>query len=153
MVNDLILAALYDAFHNSRISPKAIAEKMGVSYNYLARAVMAGDSGCNFPLHWMITFVKATGRYQALKILVNACGYLMVRNPRVSKDVKELQHGLHHFQQRFCAVIELLVRFIHEPTVTNRDLVTEKLIEHQEEAEFWKRMIKSGNVGQLEFGF
>lgn len=152
-VNERILAALYAAFHGGKKSPKQTAEALSVSYSYLARAVLAGDSGCNFPVLWLVPFVQITGNHTVVKVIVNACGFLMVRNPRVSRSVKEMRHGVHRFQQRFCEVIQLLIQFLNEPTGRNRDAVLDSLVCHQEEAEYWKRMVRAGDVGQLELAF
>lgn len=90
-INMRLKKALYDAFHNSSQSPKEVAAKMGVKYSYLARAVLSGSSGCNFPIEWLVMFVRVTGRYTVLKVIVNAAGFLLVRRPRSVRSKDESQ--------------------------------------------------------------
>jgi len=41
-----IVEALYETFHRSRKHPKEIADQVGVSYSYLARAILRGCCKC-----------------------------------------------------------------------------------------------------------
>lgn len=147
-----IKAALYEAFHNSKLAPKAIADKMNVSYNYLARAVIDGPSACNFPLHWLIPFLKITGKFLALKLIVNACGFLMVRKPRAFKNVEQIRISLREFQRQFLAAVDCLIDCLNNPTCKTSHAAIDALIIHQEETEYWIRMIKTKNYSQLELG-
>jgi len=151
IANENLRKALYDAFHDAAVSPKEIAQALGVSYNYLAKAVISGENGCRFPLEWLIPFMKITGQYWALKIIANACGFLLVQNPRLKKG---LRAGFQDYQRRFCETLAKMISYSRQPSASRRSEAVAALTEHQEETEFWKRIIRDErNINQLAMEF
>lgn len=151
--NARVKDALHSALHQSAQPAKEIASRMNIKYSYLARAVIQGESGCNFPVEWLVAFVRITGRVQVLKIIANACGYMLVRNPKGFKNLDQLKMTLFAYQRRFDGVLDALVLCINEPTGENCAKAAEELKVHQEETEHWRRVVGSRNVSQLRLDF
>ncbi len=145
-----ISEALHDTFHRSKKHPQEIADELGVSYNYLARAVLDGASGCNFPLRLLIPLMKITGDYTVLKRMANMCGFLLVRPPRGVKKVVDLQKDLNKYQKGFNAIMTSLIEFIEKPTYEEGQRVIEMLLKHMEETEWWRRRCHRNIVNQME---
>lgn len=78
---------LYRTIHRNRKPPKAIAEEIGVSENYLYRAALPDPdesdtgTGCRFPLKKLIPLVRATGDYSVLDYIERTLGRVAVALP------------------------------------------------------------------------
>ena len=150
MINQSLDQALHDTFHGSRKSPKAISEECGVKYNYMARMVLNGESGCNFPVHLLIPFMQSAKNYSVLKVLANSCGFLLVKRPRCASSRKSQERSLRGWQSGFARMMESVIRFIDEPSGKRQSEALDGITAHLEESELWRRSIHSGDVKQLE---
>lgn len=80
---------LYETIHRSNKPLKAIAEEIGMSENYLARAALPDleesdtGSGCRFPLKKLIPLVRSTGDFGVLDFVERSLGRVAVKLPDV----------------------------------------------------------------------
>jgi len=143
---------LYEVVQGNGKPPKAIAEELGISYNYLRRSVLDGPSGCNFPLRLLIPLMKATKNYKPLKHLANACGYLLVKMPTGWKRRKDPYLTIQNYQKHFTEVVKALIDFFDKPSYHNGQRVIAVLLNHMEETAAWQWRCKK-NVNQMELDF
>lgn len=144
-----IVEALYETFHRSRKHPKEIADQVGVSYSYLARAVLGDNpSGCNFPIRLLVPLMRAAGNYSALKVIARECGFLLVKPPRGNNHRQEL----YEYQGNFARLLQVLTRFLNYPDRESGRKVIEALADHMEQTSSWKYRCEK-NVNQLEMEF
>lgn len=142
-----IREALHETFHRSKKRPQDIADEMGVSYNYLARAVLEGPSGCNFPIRFLVPLMKTTGNYSALKVLARQCGMLILRTPRGGRELQ-----IHEYQIRFGQLTSLLLEFFANPKSETYHRLIEALTEHMEDTAQWKHRVEN-HSDQIEIEF
>jgi hypothetical protein len=88
--------ALYQTIHRSNKPLKQIADELGISANYLARAALPDQeesetgTGCNFPLKKLIPLTKASGDFSVLDYLEWAVGRVAFTLPREECDLADL---------------------------------------------------------------
>lgn len=141
---------LHETFHRSKKKPQEIADELGVSYNYLARAVLEGPSGCNFPLRLLVPLMKATRNFGVLKKLAHLCGFMVVPLPKGIRKLGDAHSDLRRYQKRFAGLLEELVDFVDCPSQAKYRHLNERLLEHMQETEWWRRRCQANAVNQLE---
>jgi hypothetical protein len=144
-MNPQLQQALYSAFHQGAMKPREIARMLKVSYNYLARACMAGKSRVAFPIHWLPDFIKITGRVEPLKIISNSSGYLLSPIPlRSVPTEKEVLAMMSTFSQ----AMQALATWARNPGDKLAMETIAQLTRTQEEIEYWKRLIQSPKISK-----
>lgn len=78
---------LYETIHRNAKPLKAIAEEIGMSENYLARAALPDQeesdtgSGCRFPLKKLIPLIRATDNFSVLDYIEDSLGRVAITIP------------------------------------------------------------------------
>jgi hypothetical protein len=87
---------LYDTIHRNDKPAKAIAEEIGMSYSYLARAVLADQeesetgTGCRFPLSKLIPIIRATKDFSTLDYIEASLGRVAIPLPAANKSLPDI---------------------------------------------------------------
>jgi hypothetical protein len=85
---------LYDTIHRNHKPLKAIAEEIGMSENYLARAALPDQeesdtgSGCRFPLKKLIPLIRATDNFSVLDYIEDSLGRVAITIPTMKTTSK-----------------------------------------------------------------
>lgn len=75
-----LLEAIRATIHTSDIPPKALADRVGWTYNLLMRSALETDSGVNFPLSKLIPLIEATRNTGVLDYLFQALIHVYLEN-------------------------------------------------------------------------
>jgi len=142
--------ALYRMGHESRVSIAEAADIMGVSHNYLYRMLCPTDSGANFPVRKLVPAMRAFRNYLPLKVIARDCGFMCFRAPKgTARNALELSE----YQIRFTKMIQLIIRYLDNPTYELGQEIIQRLWDHIEETASWKaRCEKDSRQMELEFG-
>lgn len=137
--------ALHEAVFKSGRPAKAIAAEVGVNYNYLARMVLPGHAGCNFPVHLLVPVMQATRNYGALKQAAHECGFLLVEHPPALTPV-DARQVLPDFLKSYSRTVEAVLEWLDTPGETREQLADALLKSHMETVEKM-RLCVSGASG------
>lgn len=140
--------ALYETVHRGDKPPKQIADETGISYNYLMRSALDTDSGCDFNAKHLVPLMKAAGNYEALKVIAELCGFLLVKSPRGTK--KGAKHDLQDYQASFNSIVVKLIRFTQQPSEASYKEISNLLRQHMSDTESIRRRCKSNLLNQKE---
>lgn len=137
--------ALYIMGHQGKVSVAEAADMMGVSHNYLYRMLSPTDSGANFPVRKLVPAMRAFQNYLPLKVIARDCGFMVFKAPRgVARNAVELTE----YQIRFSRLVQLILKYLDQPTYELGQEVLAKLLEHLEDTANWKARVQ-GDVRQL----
>lgn len=126
--------ALHEAVFNGGTPAKVVAAEAGIKYNYLARMVLPGQSGCNFPAHLLAPVMRAAGNYAPLRVLAKDCGFLVVEPPPTLKP-SSLKQALTPYLSSYSRSIEAILEALEAPGENAARVADALLRQHMEHTE------------------
>jgi len=128
-----------------------IADKMGISDNYLYRMCLPDDeSGVKFPLDKLIPLMNATENYSILEYLANLCGFLLVKSPRFKAFKGDSIDLIDNYQDCTVTALKKLKDFFNNPSADSYEAVNEALTEVMTQSAAAKSFVKKTKSGQME---
>lgn len=140
--------ALYETVHRSKKPPKQLADETGISYNYMMRAAMDTESGCDFNLKYVVPLMLASDNYEILKSQAALCGFLLVKNPTGTR--KGAKRDLQDYQVSFNQMIVKLIRYMQDPSEDLCKEINDLLRQHMSDTENIRRRFKKNLMNQKE---
>jgi len=144
-----IQEAVYETVHRSRKPPKQIADEMGISYSYLMRMGLDGESGCDINAKYLVPLMSTTSNYELLKVLNQLCGFLPpVKPPRGWKNGPKQE--VHEYQTAFNQLIGQLLAFIQNPSEALLKDLNQSMMEHMSHTEAMRQRCVNKLINQGE---
>lgn len=141
--------AIYETVHRGAKPPKQVADETGISYNYLMRMSMPGDSGCNFNLKFLVPIMKAQDCYAVLSTLNQLCGFMPpVKAPRGTKQGS--RKDLLQYQKDANHMITRVIAFLQEPSEARWKEIDALMRQHMSDTECMRRRCKKNLMDQME---
>jgi hypothetical protein len=87
---------LYNTIHRNDKPLKVIAEEIGMSYSYIARAALADQeesetgTGCRFPLSKIIPLIRITKDFSTLDFIEASLGRVAIPLPAPNKSLPDI---------------------------------------------------------------
>jgi len=143
--------ATYKTIHRSKKNVKTIALETGIKAGTLYVYGMPSESnGRDIPLSKLIPIMKIANRYDILKVLNSACGFLMVRVPRSARNKKDESAMISDYQKLCAETVNALIRYMDNPTRNNCKNVLHYLQEVMSESAGIEKRVRAHNQLELE---
>lgn len=142
---------LYKTAHRSKRPLKFIADKMGISENYLYRMCLPdAESGVKFPVDKLIPLMDAAENYTVLEHLANMCGFLLVKAPKFKAHKGDSFDLIDDYQSCSIEALKQLKTFFNDPSKDHYEAVNNALMEVMTKSAAAKKFVQKTYDGQLE---
>lgn len=98
--------ALHQVIENSPVSPKALAEELGISYSYLMNSGNSELPEFRFQARFLIPLTRLTGDFTAIDHIENSLGRVAFELPKVAAGIEETQAKLMETINRFGRLVQ-----------------------------------------------
>lgn len=119
---------VYRTIHRSCKAVEGIALETGIKTGTLYRYGLAPEtSGLDIPMRKLVPIMRASGHFGILRVMAAACGFLLVKLPRVARN-RDDESELVGVYQRVCHVaVEKLLQFFDLPNLQNCGVASDAL--------------------------
>lgn len=108
---------LWNTIHeHPRLSPKQIADLMGIDYTTLCRYALTGESGTDIPLGRAINLMTITGNYSLLKHTNMLCDHLGIKVPFFRASRGDSNEIVSTCQEASTKAIADMIQYFKDPT-------------------------------------
>lgn len=113
--------ARYRTINRNKKPVKQIALETGIREGtlYAYGLPLETTGGRDIPLSKLVPLMKATNCYDILRVISQACGFLMVRVPRAAQNKQDDNRLVNDYQRLCSECVAELIRFLEHPTKTN----------------------------------
>lgn len=122
---------VYETVHRAPEPVPVLADKLGISANYLYKMGIPHENGADFKLKHAVPLMQETKNYKILKKMNQLCGFLPpVKVPRVARNKTEDAALVAEYQQVCHQAVNALIDYLEDPRdPETRDRVIESLQE------------------------
>lgn len=113
---------VYRTIHRSCKTVDAIALDTGIKTGTLYRYGLAPEtSGLDIPMRKLVPIMRASGYFGILRVMAAACGFLLVKLPRIARNRTDETELVGSYQRICHAAVEKLLQFFSLPNLQNCD--------------------------------
>lgn len=107
---------IYETIHRAREPVPVLADKLGISANYLYKMGIPHENGADFKLKHAVPLMQETKNYKLLKKINQLCGFLPpVKVPRVARNKTEDAALVAEYQQVCHQAVNALMAYLEDP--------------------------------------
>jgi len=110
--------ALYDVVHQSKVSAKAQAEELGISYQLLVNTANHDLKQPRLHADRVVALTKASGNFALLDYMEQACGRVAMTIPPHDSSARDLMRAAVEASSRFGGLAQDIAAALHDERIT-----------------------------------